>query len=97
MPASITETLPRNNKRVEPGRRPDAHRIASDQEALTIARHLAQKFAPGAAERDRERILPGPELNEFSGSGLWSISIPKAYGGPGVAHTTIVYVLSASL
>src|SRR5271165_4656013 len=92
MPAAFTESLPRNNKQFEPGRRPDAHRIASDQEALTIARDLAQKFTAGAAQRDRERILPWPELNEFSGSGLWSISVPKAYGGAGVTHATIVEV-----
>jgi SfnB family sulfur acquisition oxidoreductase len=92
MSTALTEILPRNDKHSEPGRRPDAYRIASDQEALTIARDLAQKFALGAAERDRERILPELELDEFSGRGLWAISIPKAYGGPGVSHATIVEV-----
>jgi alkylation response protein AidB-like acyl-CoA dehydrogenase len=92
MSAALTEILPRNDKHFEPGRRPDAYRIASDQEALTIARDLARKFAPGAAERDRERILPKLELDEFSGQGLWAISIPKAYGGAGVSHATIVEV-----
>jgi SfnB family sulfur acquisition oxidoreductase len=51
---------------------------------------LAQKFAVGAAERDRNRILPKAELDEFSGRGLWAISIPKAFGGAAVKHTTIV-------
>ena len=92
MSAAITEPLSPNNELVEASRRPHAHRIASDQEALTIARVLAQKFAVGAAERDRERILPQAELNEFSGRGLWAISIPKIYGGAGVSHTTIVEV-----
>jgi hypothetical protein len=45
MSTAITEILPRNDKHFEPGRRPDAYRIASDQEALTIAQDLAQKFA----------------------------------------------------
>jgi SfnB family sulfur acquisition oxidoreductase len=92
MSAAITEFPPRNDKPLDPGRRPEAHRVASDQEALTIARSLAQRFAVGAAERDRERILPRPELDEFSGHGLWAISIPKAYGGAGLSHATIVEV-----
>ena len=92
MSTAITEIFPRNDKHWEPDRRPDAYRIASDQDALTIARDLAQKFAVGAAERDRERILPKRELDEFSGHGLWAISIPKAYGGSGVSHATIVEV-----
>jgi alkylation response protein AidB-like acyl-CoA dehydrogenase len=49
---------------------------------------LAEKFAAGAAERDRQRILSKAELDEFSGRGLWAISIPKGYGGAGVSHTT---------
>ena len=92
MSAAIIEPLSPNNEPAETGRRPHAHRIASDEEALTITRVLAEKFAAGAAERDRERILPKPELDEFSGCGLWAISIPKAYGGAGVSHTTIVEV-----
>ena len=92
MSAPITDFLPRNDQHLEPGRRPDAYRLGSDQEALTIARDLAQRFAVGAAERDRKRILPKPELDEFSGHGLWAISIPKAYGGAGVTHATIVEV-----
>ena len=92
MSPAITESLSRNNKSIETGHRPDAHRIASDQEALAIARILARQFAVEAAERDRERILPRAELDEFSGRGLWAISIPKAYGGVGVNHTTIVEV-----
>jgi SfnB family sulfur acquisition oxidoreductase len=89
--ALLTEFLPRNDQPLESDR-PDAHRITSDQEALTIARDLAEKFAVGAAERDRGRILPKVELDEFSGRGLWAISIPKSYGGASVSHSTIVEV-----
>jgi alkylation response protein AidB-like acyl-CoA dehydrogenase len=90
MSAAITEPLSRNNDTVETSLRLRAHRIGSDEEALAIARVLAQKFAVGAAERDRNRILPKAELDEFSGGGLWAISIPKAFGGAGLTHTTIV-------
>ena len=56
---------------------PDAHVIASDDEAIAAARRLAAEFAAGAAERDRTRRLPAAELDAFSGSGLWGITIPK--------------------
>src|ERR1700677_3822400 len=64
---------------------PNAHRIASDIEALAVARELAAEFAQEAAQRDRERRLPAKELDRFSGSGLWGITVPKAYGGAGVS------------
>jgi SfnB family sulfur acquisition oxidoreductase len=70
--------------------RPPAHRITSDQEALTVARQLSRQFAADASKRDRERILPKAELDAFSGSGLWALSIPKDYEGAGVKHETLV-------
>src|ERR1700729_2617696 len=48
---------------------PNAHRIGSDQEALTVARELAAEFAQEAARRDRERRLSAKELDRFSGIG----------------------------
>ncbi len=59
-----------------------AHVIKSDAEAIEIAEKLAASFKPGAALRDREGLLPIAELDEYSQSGLWSINVPKAYGGP---------------
>ena len=44
MSAVTTEPLSRNNDPVEASLRPRAHRIASHQEALVIARVLAEKF-----------------------------------------------------
>jgi hypothetical protein len=35
-----------------------AHVVGSDAEAIDIAQDLAGKFAAGAAQRDRHRILP---------------------------------------
>ena len=75
-------------------RNPKAHRIGSDAEALAIARDLAAAFAPGAAERDRERRLPVAELDRFSGSGLWGVTVPKAYGGAGVSFATLATVIA---
>ena len=34
------------------------HVIADDAEAIAVAHRLAAQFAPGAARRDRERLLP---------------------------------------
>ena len=73
---------------------PDAHRIGSDAEALDVARTLAADFALEAAERDRTRRLPAAELDRFSGSGLWGITIPKAYGGAGVSFVTLAEVIA---
>jgi len=70
-----------------------AHRIQSDAEAIEIARTLAADFAREAAQRDRERRLPVAELNAFSQSGLWGISVPKAYGGAEVSYRTIAEVI----
>jgi SfnB family sulfur acquisition oxidoreductase len=69
-----------------------AHLIRNDQEALDVAHRLAERFAQEAAVRDRERRLPFAELEEFSHSGLWGISVPKEYGGAGVSYVTLAEV-----
>ncbi len=74
----------------------DAHLIASDAEAIDAARALAARLAEGAAERDRERRLPYEEIDWFSQSGLWAITVPKAYGGAGVSHVTLTEVVKAA-
>ncbi|WP_085044080.1 SfnB family sulfur acquisition oxidoreductase [Ensifer aridi] len=70
-----------------------AHVIRSDAEALEVAKKLAAEFAPGSAARDRERIWPVQELDAFSQSGLWSINVPKKFGGPEVSHATLAKVI----
>lgn len=72
---------------------PRAHVIGSDEEAIATARTLAAEFAVDASRRDRERILPAAELDRFSKSGLWGITVPKAYGGAGVSIVTLVEVI----
>jgi len=73
---------------------PAAHRIGSDAEALAVARQLADEFATGAAERDRERRLPLEELDRFSGSGLWAITVPQAYGGADLSIAALAEVIA---
>src|SRR5580658_7393385 len=76
------------------GLAPKAHVIADDAEAIAIARRLASAFAEDAALRDRERRLPAKELDLFSASGLWGITVPKAYGGASVSFATLADVIA---
>jgi SfnB family sulfur acquisition oxidoreductase len=71
-----------------------AHVISSDAEAIEIAERLAEKFKVGAALRDREGLLPVTELDDYSQSGLWSLNVPKAYGGPEVSYATLAKVIA---
>ncbi|PYE43495.1 SfnB family sulfur acquisition oxidoreductase [Rhizobium sp. PP-F2F-G20b] len=82
-------------KAVPPVPRPSepAHIISTDAEAITIAKRLAADFVKEAALRDRERIWPVKELDAFSQSGLWSINVPKAFGGPELSYATLARVI----
>ncbi len=71
-----------------------AHVIISDQEAIAIAQQLATEFAQNAAERDRDRRLPYTELDRFSASGLWGITVPQEYGGAFVSNATVAEVIA---
>lgn len=73
--------------------RPTAAVIASDAQALQVASELAEQFKRDSALRDRERRLPHIELELFSRSGLWGISVPKAFGGAGVSNVTLAKVI----
>ena len=68
--------------------------LRSDTEALSVARELATILKRDSALRDRERRLPHDELELFSHTGLWGISVPKAYGGAGVSTTTLASVIA---
>jgi SfnB family sulfur acquisition oxidoreductase len=67
--------------------------IQDDEQALHIARELAAHFKRDSSVRDRERRLPHEELVQFSRSGLWGISVPKAFGGAGVSCVTLAEVI----
>jgi SfnB family sulfur acquisition oxidoreductase len=70
-----------------------AHIIGSDAEAIAVAHRLADDFVKGSAERDRDRIWPIAELDAFSQSGLWSINVPREFGGPDVSYATLAKVI----
>jgi SfnB family sulfur acquisition oxidoreductase len=76
-----------------------AHIIRDDAEAIAVAKGLAVSFGKDAAIRDRDRVWPVAELDAFSQSGLWSINVPRAFGGPEVSYATlskVVEIISAA-
>jgi SfnB family sulfur acquisition oxidoreductase len=83
-----------SNERPRDFTRPDAHLIRDDAEAIAAAQALAPRLAEGAVERDQNRTLPREELDLFSGSGLWGITVPRAYGGAEVSFATVAEVIA---
>jgi alkylation response protein AidB-like acyl-CoA dehydrogenase len=71
-----------------------AHRITSDHEAIRIAQDLQRSFAEEAAQRGEKRILPVSEIEAFSRSGLWAITVPRTYGGAQVSASTLAEVVA---
>lgn len=68
--------------------------IASDANALAIAQELAAQWAVKAHERDRDRLLPWAEVEAYSASGLWAITVPKEYGGLDAKSWTLAQVIA---
>ena len=71
-----------------------AHIIQSDAEALEIAQALAEQFKSNAIQRDAQRILPFQEIEAYSQSGLWAITVPKQYGGAEVSSLTVTKIIA---
>jgi len=99
---TIAVPTPTEAARAVPGiARPDkpAHIIRDDAEAIAVAQELAKQFASGASERDRNRTWPVEQLDAFSQSGLWSINVPKNFGGPELSYVTlnrVIEIISAA-
>ncbi|MET3595303.1 SfnB family sulfur acquisition oxidoreductase [Mesorhizobium shonense] len=70
-----------------------AHIIKDDAEAIAVAQRLAAEFVKDSSKRDRDRVWPVAELDQFSQSGLWSINVPRAFGGPEVSYATLAKVI----
>lgn len=68
--------------------------IADDETALAVARALAEEFAESAAARDLDRSLPFREIERFSETGLWAVTVPKEYGGTGVGSATAARIIA---
>lgn len=79
---------------VKPQHTSTAHIIKSDSEALEIAYQLAEQFKQDSVKRDRERILPFQEIQAFSQSGLWAVTVPKRFGGAEVSSWTVAQIIA---
>jgi SfnB family sulfur acquisition oxidoreductase len=69
---------------------PVAPRLGSPAEALAAARAYAAEIAPGAVERDAERLVPIAELDALGRTGLLALSVPVERGGAGAGAATII-------
>lgn len=73
----------------------DAARVSvltDDAEAVRVATDLANRFAVGARERDRDRAVPRAELEEIRRSGLLGVTVPRSHGGAEVSHRTLAEI-----
>ncbi|MEI2264710.1 SfnB family sulfur acquisition oxidoreductase [Erwinia sp. CGal63] len=71
--------------------------IASEAQALAVARELAAGFRQYASRRDRDRELPHAELAMLFASGLGAMTVPARFGGAGLstwALTQVIAILS---
>jgi SfnB family sulfur acquisition oxidoreductase len=96
MPSALA-TVPAdaNEFHAPPSRSRPARRIRDDAEAIGVAEGVAAQLAQGAAERDRDRILPYEEMELISDAGLLAVTVPKAYGGAGVRAETVARIIAA--
>ncbi|MBY3369179.1 monooxygenase [Rhizobium laguerreae] len=74
--------------------RPPAHRIESEEEAISTARNLAAAFRHQASERDINRILPFAELDALSVSGLTAITVPPDHEGLDVSNALLAEIVA---
>ena len=66
--------------------------LRTDAEALQAAHALAEAAQLEVIQRDRERRLPWELVERFTASGLGSIAVPRAFGGPQLSYVTIAEV-----
>ncbi|HEX4831137.1 MAG TPA: SfnB family sulfur acquisition oxidoreductase [Trebonia sp.] len=67
--------------------------IHTAREAVDAARAYADSIRDGAIARDRRGEVPYAELAAFDASGLLSITVPRAYGGPGLGASVVAEVI----
>jgi SfnB family sulfur acquisition oxidoreductase len=67
--------------------------VLGPNKAVDVARELGARFAAGAAERDRRRVLPTEPVDQLSASGLLALTVPREYGGPDLSVETLTEVI----
>ena len=66
--------------------------VLTADEAIAVAAEVAADLASTSAESDRDRVLPGAELERLSSSGLLAVTVPAAFGGAELPVETLVEV-----
>jgi SfnB family sulfur acquisition oxidoreductase len=66
--------------------------VLTDASAVAEARRLAERFAEGAAARDRDRVLPYDQIDERAEAGLLALTVPAAFGGADVSASALAEV-----
>ena len=74
--------------------RSPAHRIETEEEAVSAARELAIAFRQQASERDITRLMPNAELDMLSQSGLTAITVPPEYTGIDISNTLLAEIVA---
>lgn len=67
--------------------------VLSSDDAVAVAAELGEVFAKGAADRDRDKILPTEEIGRLAAGGLLAITVPTAFGGAGLQASTVAEVV----
>jgi SfnB family sulfur acquisition oxidoreductase len=67
--------------------------IVTAQEAYAVADAFAESLRETVIERDRSGALPVAELARFDGSGLLSLTVPAADGGPELPVAVLTEVI----
>ncbi|WP_223544625.1 SfnB family sulfur acquisition oxidoreductase [Pseudomonas sp. A-B-19] len=91
--SSLADAIVQSDLDIAPPLLP-AQVLRNDAQAIRAAHELAQVARLQAAKRDRQRKLPWSEIDQFTRSGLGSISIPREYGGPQVSFVTLAEVFA---
>ena len=91
--SSLTDAIVQSDLDIAPLLLP-AQILRNDAQAIKAAHELAQVARLQAAKRDQQRKLPWSEIEQFTRSGLGSISIPREYGGPQVSFVTLASVFA---
>ena len=76
---------------VRPGARTRV--ISSVAEALAATRAYAASLTSGVIERDRAGSVPWADLASLDASGLLTITVPAAYGGPDLSPVVLAEVI----
>jgi len=68
--------------------------LATEDQAIDVAKALAQQIVEGSGLRDRERILPHHEMELVAQSGLLGITVPAEYGGADISNAFLAEVIA---